>query len=532
MKQSPSVTIILAFALAVVCSGVAGFLLATTELFFLSAIAVSSTFVLAGSGCFIVFRTFAQMDTLLAWVEKLNKGDESDAPPINAKGSLRMLADELESMVTATRSRTRWLMQILNAIPAGVSVTDMDMKWTFCNTSALESMNKHSVSEVLGVHCSEKKGNICNSDRCGIIQLGKGIKEVINQLPNGNIMKIQLDYLYDAKGNRIGHLEFAVNITRLVEQEKEAVILARSGRIATVEELTGVVERLNAATGTLSEQVSTTKSRIDEVSGRMSEAVTAMEEMYASVQEVSGNAHSAAMATGDVVVQAKEGAELMGRTVIDMNHVQEHSLLIKTEMEGLADQAKTIGNVLTLIADIADQTNLLALNAAIEAARAGEAGRGFAVVADEVRKLAEKTMTATREVENAIDSIRQSTENSMTTVNNTVQAIHEVVELAGETDKVLSRIAELSQGASPMVTAIATAATQQQQATDEINRNISDVNCLASDAASDMNRATQEVDGIAVCSQGIQKVMDDIRAKVREEESKDDSRENLLAFGK
>ncbi len=520
MKNSVHPKFLLVVALLIGGAGLIGFMLAASELSEAVRVgaAIGAFVVLAGCGHAAVVRALAPVQALHAWIESLSAGIPRQAPDIPPGSCCGKLAAGLQDLVEANRRHTDWLMSILNAIPASISVTDMDMRWMLCNTAALKSMDKTSMDTVLGRHCSEKRGNLCNTERCGITMLGRGIKDVVIQLPSGHTMKVQLEYLHDQSGKRIGHLEFSSDITQLKQRERDAVILARSGRIATADELTDVVERLNVATSTLREQVSTTQTRINEVSGRMNETATAMEEMYATVQNVASNADSAAEATSSVVEQAQEGATLMGRTVGDMNRVQEQSLLIKTEMERLAEQANTIGNVLTLISDIADQTNLLALNAAIEAARAGEAGRGFAVVADEVRKLAEKTMNATKEVETAIAAIQTSADNSLTTVNNAVQAIDGVVALAGETDTVLTRITELSENAGPAVTAIATAAGQQNQTTEAVNRSIAEVNHLAGDAVTDMSRAMEEVNGIADCSQGIRKILEDIRAKVREEE--------------
>ncbi len=523
MKLALRIAFFFAFAAAALAAGVTGFFLARQELsvLWLAAIGLVGSFILGLLGCWAVAWLFAPVARMRAWVEALNKGEAGRELSVSTNDCRGQAARAVQEMAERNRREITWLRGILDAIPVGISVTDMDMHWTFCNKAALAALGKSSLEEVLGRHCSEKKGNICNTPRCGIMQLSQGNPEVINKLPNGRTMKVQLSYLYDDQGAKIGHLEFSTDITRLLEQEKEAVILARSGRIATADELTDVVNRLNTASDTLMQQIATTKNRVDEVSGRMNETATAMEEMYSTVREVSVNADSAAGAAGTVLENAQEGATLMSRTVNDMNRVQEHSLLIKNEMEELSEQAKTIGSVLTLISDIADQTNLLALNAAIEAARAGDAGRGFAVVADEVRKLAEKTMHATREVESAIAAIQSNTANSLSTVNSAVQSIHDVVGLAGETDRVLRRISELSESTSPAVTAIATAAGQQSQATDEINRNISDVNAMAGDAAVDMNLAAEEVQRIAECSHGIRKILDEIREKIRQEEEQE-----------
>ena len=199
------------------------------------------------------------------------------------------------------------------------------------------------------------------------------------------------------------------------------------------------------------------------------------------------------------------------RTIENMKDVQERSSGLKGEMDTLDKQARDIGAVLTLIRDIADQTNLLALNAAIEAARAGDAGRGFAVVADEVRKLAEKTMSATSEVEKAIAAIQEGTNKSSTTVDHTVTSIEEVSRMAQESGHSLDLIANLAGDSSNRVSAIAAAATQQSAASDEINRNIADVNSLSARIAEATNAAAGQVRDLAAQVAIVTTILDDIR---------------------
>ena len=392
-----------------------------------------------------------------------------------------------------------------------VSVTDNDMVWTFCNTNALGSMQKTCQSDVVGKHCSEKQGNICNTPECGIEQLRLGNKQVINHMPNGKTMQIMLDYLRDSQGKAVGHVEIGEDITEKVLLEKKAAAAAHQARMSTVTQLEDVVSHLQKAADTLNASLGDVRDKAGIAADRMAETATAMNEMNATVLEVAHNAEGAAEAATSVQGHAQDGAGIVLRTIQSMQSVQQQSSGLKGDMADLDKQAKDIGTVLTLIRDIADQTNLLALNAAIEAARAGEAGRGFAVVADEVRKLAEKTMSATREVETAIATIQEGTGKSSTTVDGTVTSIEEVGRMAEESGQSLERISNLAGDSSSRVSAIAAAATEQSAASEEINRNIAEVNTLSAHIAEAMDMAARQVSDMAGQVSVVTGILDVIR---------------------
>ena len=164
-----------------------------------------------------------------------------------------------------------------------------------------------------------------------------------------------------------------------------------------------------------------------------------------------------------------------------------------------------------VISDIADQTNLLALNAAIEAARAGEAGRGFAVVADEVRKLAEKTMVSTTDVGNAIKAIQESATQSMSQVDSAVQNIEIATTLASQSGLALDEIVHMVDATADQVRAIATASEQQSASTEEINQSISEINHIATETARAMDEASQAVSDLAKQAQSLASLIHEMK---------------------
>ena len=445
------------------------------------------------------------------FAEAISAGHEDAKLEVYRTDCLGHLAESLRTMVSKLEAQAHWYESILNTLPLSVSVTDNDMVWTFCNTNALGSMQKTCQSDVVGKHCSEKQGNICNTPECGIEQLRLGNKQVINHMPNGKTMQIMLDYLRDSQGKAVGHVEIGEDITEKVLLEKKAAAAAHQARMSTVTQLEDVVSHLQKAADALNASLGDVRDKAGIAADRMAETATAMNEMNATVLEVAHNAEGAAEAATSVQGHAQDGAGIVLRTIQSMQSVQQQSSGLKGDMADLDKQAKDIGTVLTLIRDIADQTNLLALNAAIEAARAGEAGRGFAVVADEVRKLAEKTMSATREVETAIATIQEGTGKSSTTVDGTVTSIEEVGRMAEESGQSLERISNLAGDSSARVSAIAAAATEQSAASEEINRNIAEVNTLSAHIAEAMDMAARQVSDMAGQVSVVTGILDVIR---------------------
>ena len=470
---------------------------------------ITAIFAIAGS--LYICSRLCPIRKIVNYAKAVAAGDAKAKLDIDRSDCLGHLGQALREMVTKLDGQAHWYESILNTLPLSISVTDNNMVWTFCNKVALTSMNKYCQEDVVGKHCSEKQGNICNTPECGIEQLRLGNKQVINHMPNGKTMQITLDFLKDRRGDTVGHVEIGEDITERLALEKKANEAAHKARMDTVNQLEGVVDTLQHAANTLDKSLNDVREKSGTVADRMAETATAMDEMNSTVLEVAHNADGAADAATSVQGHAQEGAGVVLRTINNMQDVQERASGLKGEMGTLDKQARDIGAVLTLIRDIADQTNLLALNAAIEAARAGDAGRGFAVVADEVRKLAEKTMSATSEVEKAIAAIQEGTAKSSTTVDHTVSSIEDVGRMAQESGHSLELIANLAGDSSSRVSAIATAATQQSAASEEINRNIAEVNTLSARIAEATNAAAGQVRDLTAQVSIVTGILDAIR---------------------
>jgi methyl-accepting chemotaxis protein len=319
----------------------------------------------------------------------------------------------------------------------------------------------------------------------------------------------------EQKSQEAAQLAEEANHATIVAEDalKQAAQAKREGLLQAAGKLEQVVGVVSSAAQDLASQIEQSRRGAEHQSQRVAETATAMEEMNATVLEVAQNAGRAAETSESARKNAAEGAQVVAQAVSGISLVQKTSEELKEDMAALGRQADGIGNILSVISDIADQTNLLALNAAIEAARAGDAGRGFAVVADEVRKLAEKTMTATKEVGEAIRGIQEGTRKSIGGVDRSVETIRQATALAEQSGTALHTIVGQVESSSDQVRSIATAAEQQSATSEEINRSVEDISRISNETTEAMNRSADAVAELSRQAQNLKALTDQLRAE-------------------
>ncbi len=242
-------------------------------------------------------------------------------------------------------------------------------------------------------------------------------------------------------------------------------------------------------------------------------ATNTMGQMNVTVQDVARSSSDAIEIAKSARVQAQKGANSVADVDKNIAQVLATTEHLKTDILRLGAKMGDIDRVLTVISDIADQTNLLALNAAIEAARAGEAGRGFAVVADEVRKLAEKTMIATKEVSSVLSGIQQETGKNINTVDETVTGMIQATGLIQISRESLQEIVRLAEQTVSQISVIASASSEQLASSNAINESLTDASHIAIETVSLLGRSTKVMSGLITQTKELEMLMSELRTR-------------------
>ncbi|MBH3404387.1 methyl-accepting chemotaxis protein [Pseudomonas glycinae] len=299
------------------------------------------------------------------------------------------------------------------------------------------------------------------------------------------------------------------NLTKVIEVDGkdeparllEALVAMQSNLRKTIEQIAGSATQLGAAAEELSAVTEEASRGLQQQNDEIEQAATAVNEMTAAVEEVARNAVSTSEASNQSTHAAREGRDQVVKTV-DAIQTMTHDVQSTAQMiEGLAAQGRDIGKVLDVIRAIAEQTNLLALNAAIEAARAGEAGRGFAVVADEVRALAHRTAQSTQEIEKMVAGIQNGTGEAVESMQQSNQRTQTTLEMARAAGVALEQITQSIHQINERNLVIASASEEQAQVSREVDRNLVNIRDLATQSAAGANQtsaATHELSRLAV----------------------------------
>jgi methyl-accepting chemotaxis protein len=466
---------------------------------------------------FLIRRLMRPLKGLSAMTRQVAAGDLDATFEYGSDDAIGEVVTSVNTMVGQIKEKLGFSQGILEGLTVPTVVTDENNAVSYVNRPCLDLLGHTGRPED---YIGADLGRFFYGDNRETLSQqamreGKAITGVQVELVNhkSETLFLQLDAapLYDLDGELTGSFAVITDLTDIKAQQQR--IEAQNEAInQAADQASDIADQVASASEELSAQVEQSTRGTEVQQQRTGEAAAAMQQMNATVLEVAQNASHAAELADASRTRAEEGADVVRRVVAIIDDLARQAEALKSDMTELGEQAQSIGNVITVIEDIADQTNLLALNAAIEAARAGDAGRGFAVVADEVRKLAEKTMSATHQVGQAIQAIQASATRNIQATEQTVGAIEESTRLADESGRALSEIVETIDQTADQVRAIAAASEEQSAASDEIANTAGDINRIASETADAMSQSATAVSELAELAQQLKQIMDAMRS--------------------
>jgi methyl-accepting chemotaxis protein len=378
--------------------------------------------------------------------------------------------------------------------PSGYAKEGMkagDLRGAFVVTAPLASLNEANSSNNLALLATDL-GVLCS----GVVVVFFVVRRLVVK-PVAASAKLAAEIA----ANNLAVADIEVTSEDELGQAGVALNRMKNNLREVIQTIAGTAEHVASASEEISASASQQSQSADTQKDQTAQVATAMQEMSATVLQVSENSNQAAEASRKAAETARLGGVIVQDTLGKMRVIAESVGSTARKMEELGKSSDQIGRIIAVIDDIADQTNLLALNAAIEAARAGEQGRGFAVVADEVRKLAERTTTATKEIAQMIKNIQDETRAAVTAMEAGSQQVEDGVKSTAQAGESLKEIIQMAEEVGEMITHIATAATEQSAASEEVNQNMDQIAKLVKESAAGAQQAAkacQDLSGLAL----------------------------------
>ena len=408
--------------------------------------------------------------------------------PIESKDELGTLAGNINQVINKTQSTALSVGQAVNAIKGAVEESNL----------------------LVAAASNGKLKTRGNADK-----FNGSYKELVNGLNNTlNAISAPID----ESGEVLAHMAKG-DLTVVMTGEYNGDFALIKHSINTVaESLLNALSKVNEAvqaTASASSQISSSSEEMaagaQEQSAQTTEIAGAVEEMTKTVIETSRNASIAAENSKLASDNARKGTAKVDETKKGMEKIVESATETGKIISSLANKTDQIGEIAQVIDDIADQTNLLALNAAIEAARAGEQGRGFAVVADEVRKLAERTTKATKEIAETIKSIQNEAKEADKSMNIAKESVIVGMGLTEQVAEVLNEILKVNAGAADMINQVAAASEQQSATAEQISRNIEGISSVTAQSAAGTQQIARAAEDLNQLTANLQNLIEQFK---------------------
>ena len=452
-------------------------------------------------------------EALITYARTIATGDFTSSPRTGLPREFEAISGSLQSMVRNLEDSLGYYQGIVAGMATPFVVVDTVENLRLTNDTLMQLLEQsgrpedyygRNVAEFFYGEAGRKTvlGQAMAENR----QIRKEVELISRKGSRRNVL-IDATVLYNAiNGKLMGSLCVYADYSEL--RRSEAVMREQTGRmLETAQEAKSIADTLAQETEALSRQVDSVEQGTSAQKERIGETALAMDAMNAAVMEVAKNASAAASLADDARGKATAGAAMVSEVVQSIRNVNQLAEELRRDMDDLGGQADGIGKIMGVIADIADQTNLLALNAAIEAARAGEAGRGFAVVADEVRKLAEKTMAATKDVAGFITTMQQSVRKNSAKTDETSRAIAAGTDKANASGVMLQEIVGIVSRTSDQIRSMAAAAEEQSATTEQIRQSAEEISRISNQTSEAMAASSRAVAALAGQARDLESVI-------------------------